>query len=294
MIVFGGPSLVPQFKKLWKSAFGDTDRYIRLFFQYQYRPQDTLADVEDEQVRSMLFFPRYRFRVDAKETSAGYICGAATYPEHRSKGLMSALIARAHCEMQRRGDEYSVLIPASKSLYAYYERFGYRPFFYRGKSERTASELSGADGGSVALCPADEKTLWHICGALSARWPCAVLQDRRRISMLMRFYPARQKDGDRTFLICKDGEPRGWMFCSYENGDGGARWLVREIEADGVAADTAAAALLRIGGASRVCMEGPENGGVSLDETRPAGMLRPLGRKGMPGCAAGYMNMMLD
>lgn len=293
MIVSGDPSLVPQLKTLWKSAFGDTDRYIKLFFEHQYRPQDALADVEDGEVRSMLFFPRYRFRVGVKEASAGYICGAATRPEHRSKGLMSALIARAHSEMQRRGDEYSVLIPASKSLYDYYSHFGYKPFFYRGKSERTASELSGADDGSVTLCPADEEDLWRVYCELAARWPCAVLQDRRSISMLLRFFPARRQY-DRAFLIRKGSEVRGWMFCSYEKEDGGARWLVREMDADGVSADAAAAALLRISDAARVSIEGPPDGGVSFDGMRPSGMLRPLGQRSMPDCAAGYMNMMLD
>lgn len=296
MTVLGAPALVPRLKALWKSVFADTDRYIDLFFAHQYRPDETLADMEDGLVRAMLFFPRYRLRIDGRETFAGYVCGAATRPEHRSQGLMAALLERAHLEMARRGDEYSVLIPADESLYGYYARFGYTPFFRRGRSDRFFKALSGKGSGDIRLRAADTKTLRRLYGALSARWPCAVLQDGRRLAMLLRFYPGSDNCGqdDRAYIITRSGEPAGWMFCSYDRDADGGRWLIQEL-AGTVDADRAAAALIGLCPAAQVRIEGPFAGGPAFDGHRLAGMLKPLKTpQAHISALSGYMNMMLD
>ena len=61
----------------------------------------------------------------------GYVCGAATRPAYRGAGIMAAMLQAAHSQMRRAGDAGAVLIPASQSLYAYYEKHGYRDFFYQ-------------------------------------------------------------------------------------------------------------------------------------------------------------------
>jgi hypothetical protein len=93
----------------------------------------------------MIFFPEYGFKHGNQWSKLGYICGAATLPEYRNKGIMGQLMDRTFEAMKAMGYEYAALIPASESLYNYYERFGFRDFFYRKKySVARADSLQGS------------------------------------------------------------------------------------------------------------------------------------------------------
>ena len=127
------PSEEPQLRAIWKIVFGDSDGFIELFFRNRYSVDSALVYRHDGRVVSMVFFPRYDFKSGDLVTSLGYICGAATLPEYRGKGIMADLLNTSFGVMKARGDRYTSLIPASDSLYGYYERFGFREFFYRKK-----------------------------------------------------------------------------------------------------------------------------------------------------------------
>ncbi len=130
-IQFAEPNRIPELRRLWSDIFGDSDDYTALFFSRVYAPGRALIATVDEQVAAMLFFPARRMALQGKPVRVGYVCGAATRPEYRGRGIMAAMLAAAHRHMQRAGDIGAVLIPASESLYAYYAKSGYREYFYQ-------------------------------------------------------------------------------------------------------------------------------------------------------------------
>jgi len=122
-----------ELRSVWKDVFHDSDADIDLFFRNTYSKDSALIYRDGGTIGSMIFFPEYDFKHGNQWSKLGYICGAATLPEYRNKGIMGQLMDRSFEIMKTRGYEYAALIPASDSLYNYYERFGFRDFFYRKK-----------------------------------------------------------------------------------------------------------------------------------------------------------------
>lgn len=127
--------------RLWKNVFGDSDGYIDLFFKNYYNEKLFDTVYSDDKLVSQLCCVPYVFKFlnncdkhsYHKSTNskleniikAGYLCGLATLPEYRNKGIMSSLIHKSNRDMRREGFAVSFLIPASKELRIYYDKFGY-------------------------------------------------------------------------------------------------------------------------------------------------------------------------
>lgn len=61
--------------------------------------------------------------------SAGYISGAMTHPDYQGKGIMSEMLNYSFEVMQKKGYDFSFLIPQKEWLFDYYARFGYEKTF---------------------------------------------------------------------------------------------------------------------------------------------------------------------
>lgn len=126
MIVFSDKTLTPVVRSIWKTVFGDSDEYMDLFFQRQYRPENTLIYFEENTPVAALQMVEYSISLYGEIIPFYYLVGLSTLPEYRGKGYMSELIERAHKVMEKRGIQLSILVPAESSLFEYYERFGYQ------------------------------------------------------------------------------------------------------------------------------------------------------------------------
>ena len=113
---------IKTLKKLWLSCFEDSEEAAGLFFERNKDTYHAYVAEADERLVSALYL------IDCKlgGENAHYLCGAATLPEFRKRGIMSALIEYALNDAKGRGDRYSVLLPASEGLYRYYGALGYR------------------------------------------------------------------------------------------------------------------------------------------------------------------------
>lgn len=171
------PSLSDEadLRSLWKQVFGDSDEFIDLFFRNRYSPDSALVYRQAGRITSMIFFPGYDFKYGENYGRLGYICGAATLPDFRGRGIMGELLMGAFDEMRNRGDDFSALIPASDSLYGYYERFGYHDFFYR---KRLIVKRAESVGGSLfRLLPADDfERIYEIYSEAVTQLPTVVIQ----------------------------------------------------------------------------------------------------------------------
>ncbi|MDR2232386.1 MAG: GNAT family N-acetyltransferase [Tannerella sp.] len=125
MFSIAQPSDKQQVIDLWKIAFGDSDDFIRLFFDRVYRDEQTYVIRQNGQVVSALQILPYDMAFCGGTISAGYICGVSTLPSERGKGLMSKLMYQALEAMGQQGYDIAILIPATPSLFDLYGRFDF-------------------------------------------------------------------------------------------------------------------------------------------------------------------------
>ncbi|MBU5450678.1 GNAT family N-acetyltransferase [Acetivibrio sp. MSJd-27] len=125
-----------ELKALWKNIFQDTDFYIDLFFQKKYVPENTFLVKIDGCIASMLYFFPADFYFCECSVPAAYICGVATRPEYRGQGYSREILFKAIDAIRQRGYKAAFLIPASESLFAFYQKNGgFQPYFYLKKRE---------------------------------------------------------------------------------------------------------------------------------------------------------------
>lgn len=118
-----------QIIDLWKIAFGDSDDFIRLFFDRVYKDEQTHVIQQNGRIVAALQILPYEMTYCGTVIPAGYICGVCTLPSERGKGLMSRLMCQALAEMQHSRYALAILIPASPPLFELYRRFDFANAF---------------------------------------------------------------------------------------------------------------------------------------------------------------------
>lgn len=128
-ITFAQWGMQKQLANLWQICFEELPRAVGFFFNNCFQPQNCLIYKVGDEVAAMVHLLPARILEKDYMARAHYLYAAATLPKYRSKGYMAALLKCAECVAEKRGDQYSVLLPASRKLYDYYARFGYMPSF---------------------------------------------------------------------------------------------------------------------------------------------------------------------
>ena len=133
MLIESNKKHIASLINLWHRVFGDDEEYIKLFFRKAYFNSDTFAITVDDEVVSALYLLKAEIKCDGNTYEGRYLYAAATLPEYRGKGLMSQLIKEAAEYAAGKNFDFIALVPASDSLYNYYERFGYKEAMYKYK-----------------------------------------------------------------------------------------------------------------------------------------------------------------
>lgn len=128
------PGEEPQLRALFTEAFGD-EGFTDLFFRTGYSPERCLTAADGEILAAL-----HWFECALGGQRAAYLYGIATFERHRSKGIGTKLIRAA---LDRLAGPV-LLVPAEPSLFAYYERLGFR-------TVSTIREQSIAAGTSLPL-----------------------------------------------------------------------------------------------------------------------------------------------
>ena len=152
MLDCAGKQDIPFLKQIWKECFGDSDRYITRYF-------DTLFDRITIAVRrsggipvSMVSMLPVSLCTPDGNYPGHYIYAAATAKAFEGKGYMSELLDYACNFAAERGDCFSCLIPATPSLFTFYQRREYRTASYKNmKFISLSSRLLLADSESAGL-----------------------------------------------------------------------------------------------------------------------------------------------
>ncbi len=278
---FAKPQDLPALKRLWRQVFQDTESYIDNYFNYLYNTITVAVcrDTDGQPIAMLSMLPTV-LAIDGKRFAGHYLYAAATDPAKEGQGVMTRLLAFALASAKEAGDTFSCLVPASGSLFDFYGKRGYLPFFTRQRIEWTAPQR-GSTERTLTLSPMEEAELFSYRTGFLNTLPVALHQHRSLYPYLHRemqetgFAPVRVTGGGADgVLICKK---TGDLLQVKETTFSLAEW------------NTLAPALSTTFGVSRI------SGYFPADRTGdPYGMICPLAK--LPDCTqtAGYMGLMMD
>ena len=247
---------IPALKRIWLTCFDEREDAIELFFQRNKDSYHAYACEEDGALVSALYL------IDCAlcGARAHYLCGAATLPAYRGRGIMAGLIDFALRDAETRGDRFSLLFPASGSLYEYYARFGY----LRACAMKSAI-LSTDTAEALHSGTPDLHALQLGQGGTAVLWDDAFI---RFAADYYALYGAKSAQSADAFVIYEpDGEAAEVYYAPYDS--------LEELKA-----------LLRTEGIRRFRLIGAADDPAFEGEiSRPFGMIRPLDNDTAPADA---------
>ena len=118
-----------ELKKLYMSAFADSERYALLFFDTLAKRAAVKTTRKNGELACAFYLMPYDLKVSGEIIKAFYFCAAATASQYRGQGLMSSLIMDTMQELKEQGTGAVYLIPAGDPLFEFYKKFGFEPAF---------------------------------------------------------------------------------------------------------------------------------------------------------------------
>ena len=128
---------IPRLKRLWLACFDEKQQAVDLFFDRVFADASVYCAKDGYLIVSAV----YLLNVSLNGQKAHYLCGASTLPQYRKKGIMTRLIEYALNDARENGSKFSLLFPASKDLYAFYSRLGYKSECYASFTQYLRREL---------------------------------------------------------------------------------------------------------------------------------------------------------
>lgn len=111
--------------ELWKETFHDSDSYISLLFDNYFKQENVAYRYDGDKLIAMLLGIEYWFDSCERVYTGMYLCGLATRPEYRGRGIISALMCEIENRAKSRLIDFTFLIPADNDLRRFYNKRGY-------------------------------------------------------------------------------------------------------------------------------------------------------------------------
>ncbi|XOQ44131.1 MAG: N-acetyltransferase domain-containing protein [Clostridium sp.] len=292
MISLAGWEMRPELSELWQICFHEPKRYPDYFLNNYFRPEDCLVYRVSGKIAAAVYLLPAQIALDNGPAQAHYIFAAGTLPRFRSRGFMASLLAYAAIYGAKRGDRYSIVLPADQPLYSFYARNGYFDYYKirsvriaRGRLEQMADEIPC---GRILASSAE---LNSIRSAVLSRRKGSVLWSNERFHFTIGFGSAygdqlvcSGQAGHRSYAICRKVDEKT---CS-----------IREVMTSPNGFSGLAAAVLRQVPAEIYEFRLPVGDGLFPGEgtEERCGMLRPVGGTPEEECAASgpYLGLALD
>lgn len=141
-----------ELARIWEICFDEPPRPAKYFLNNYFHPKNCLVYCMNHQIAAAVYLLPACIATKSRPVQAHYIFAAATLPQYRGRGYMAALMAAAALTGANRGDRYSILLPATPSLYGFYGKSGYTNFFQVKTCTLTLDELcswSGTAGNAL-------------------------------------------------------------------------------------------------------------------------------------------------
>lgn len=212
MIELAEWSMRAELAQLWQVCFHEPGRYPDYFLNNYFRPEDCLVYRVSGKIAAAVYLLPAGVSDGKKPVQAHYIFAAGTLPQFRSRGFMASLLAYAALYGAKRGDRYSVVLPADQPLYSFYERNGYFDYYKirlvqipRGRLEDLAPEKTSP--GKVLAASSE---LNQLRNSILSRRTGSVLWSTKRFHFTVNFGAAygdelvcSEKENGHSYAICR-------------------------------------------------------------------------------------------
>lgn len=128
MILFADENMKDDLKHIWKECFNDEDEYINFYFNNCFKNNKTLVWIENNKPVSMIILFKSKIILKNELVNGYYIYAVSTLKAYRNKGISTKLINYANKNIISQ-NEFTFLVPASNSLFKFYEKKGYEKAF---------------------------------------------------------------------------------------------------------------------------------------------------------------------
>lgn len=112
----------------WNYCFGDSEKYVKYYFENRYSPDTTLVLREDDIIKASLQKNKYSVSLSGQIYDVPYIVGVLTLPQYRGYGYMGTLLRKALENMHSEGYLASILMPVDNRIY---RKFGFENIAYQ-------------------------------------------------------------------------------------------------------------------------------------------------------------------
>ena len=120
---------IPSLKQIWSICFNEPQEAIDLFFENKFNNKNCVVLEVENKIVSALYMLDATIVLNDKIYPCYYLYAAGTLPSYRGLKYMTQLINYSNDLAFKNGKDFSFLLPASKSLYGYYGKLGYKRFF---------------------------------------------------------------------------------------------------------------------------------------------------------------------
>jgi len=132
VVSYATKAMLPELIEIWKECFGDSEEYISFFFKEKLIGNEIfdnqLVWLEQGKPVAMLSMLPAKLVSKEKKVPMWYIYAVATKTEWRKRGFAGALVDYAN-ELAEKQEGVTALVPASGSLFEYYQKLGYKTAF---------------------------------------------------------------------------------------------------------------------------------------------------------------------
>lgn len=133
---------IPQLKTIWQLCFGDDQEYIDFYFKERYKEGETVLLTEENEIAAMLtMIPSTLVTKNNVSYRAAMLYAIATHPDFQNRGLAGKLMNHSSNLLKENKVDLSVLVPATSSLYDFYENRGYVRAFYLRETVLEVAEI---------------------------------------------------------------------------------------------------------------------------------------------------------
>jgi GNAT superfamily N-acetyltransferase len=128
MISYASDTMIPELKHIWQECFMDGESYTDFYYSNGFSKDHTLVWKENGKCASMLTLLPGNLYLKDKIIPVQYVYAVATLKKYRGRGLSSRLLSYVNETLNSR-NEGSLLVPASESLFHFYEKNRYKTCF---------------------------------------------------------------------------------------------------------------------------------------------------------------------
>ena len=182
-----------QLRALWQECFGDSDAFCDWFFGERFSPELSVAAEDNGEILSAVHGWPFTLSIRDKAIPAIMMCGAATLPAARGRGLMTKCISLFMANAREKGFLVLFQKPVDFSIYA---RLGhYASYDAAILTKKEGIVYTPARHTTDSLCSdtfAEE--LLPIYKSHAESYSCAVIRSVKDMSLKLRDYAA---DGGR-------------------------------------------------------------------------------------------------